>query len=240
MMKRLAVVTTAAIAVGLLTIAWKRPSAVAFKPEVLTAFPLFQSQEVWELQWQDLVPAKDFEDPYDILSQRQFGDLANIALLRELQADNRTPTETSIRLAAEGLQRLTAEGIDIDGLLARRDEISLKYDAWSRSIQSELDDQTVSLGGYMLPLEYSGTKVTEFLLVPYLGACIHTPPPPPNQIVHVKSTRGIKTKGLYDPVLVTGVLSSEASSPHLSYVDGTANIDVSYGLNARQVKPWQP
>jgi len=239
-MKRLAVVTTAAIAVGLLAIAWKRPSAVALKPEVLAAFPIFQSQDVRELQWKDLVPAKDFEDPYDILSQRQFSDLANIALLRELEADKRTPTETSTRLADEGLQRLTAEGIDIDGLLARRDEISLKYDAWSRSIQTELDGKTVSIGGYMLPLEYSGTKVTEFLLVPYLGACIHTPPPPPNQIVHVKSARGIKTKGLYDPVLVTGVLSSEASSPNLSYVDGSANVDVSYGLSARQVKPWQP
>jgi uncharacterized protein len=39
--------------------------------------------------------------------------------------------------------------------------------------------------GYMVPLEDNLEEVTEFLLVPYPGACIHVPPPPPNQIVHV-------------------------------------------------------
>jgi hypothetical protein len=39
--------------------------------------------------------------------------------------------------------------------------------------------------GYMVPLEDNLEEVTEFLLVPYPGACLHVPPPPPNQIVHV-------------------------------------------------------
>ena len=39
--------------------------------------------------------------------------------------------------------------------------------------------------GYMVPLEDNLEEVTEFLLVPYPGACIHVPPPPASQIVHV-------------------------------------------------------
>ena len=49
--------------------------------------------------------------------------------------------------------------------------------------------------GYLLPLEFSGKLVSEFLLVPWVGACIHTPPPPPNQIVHVKTDKPIELAG---------------------------------------------
>ena len=56
-----------------------------------------------------------------------------------------------------------------------------------------LDGQQVRLPGYIVPLEVSEEgRVTEFLLVPYFGACIHVPPPPPNQIVHVTSELGVK------------------------------------------------
>jgi hypothetical protein len=51
-----------------------------------------------------------------------------------------------------------------------------------------LDGQNIRLPGYIVPLEVSEEgRTTEFLLVPYFGACIHVPPPPSNQIVHVKS-----------------------------------------------------
>ena len=49
-----------------------------------------------------------------------------------------------------------------------------------------LDGKLVKIPGYMVPLEDDSEVVSEFLLVPYVGACIHTPPPPPNQIVQVK------------------------------------------------------
>ena len=74
--------------------------------------------------------------------------------------------------------------------------------------------------GYLLPLEFDGTAVTEFLLVPYVGACIHTPPPPPNQIVHVHAEPGFETEELYMPVWVTGQMSTEGSTENLNYVDG--------------------
>jgi len=188
-MKRAGILVTAAIAVGSLAVLRGLPVAVASQERVASLLA-FWPRQVLELQWKDLVPEKNFADPFDALNVRQFTDIANIDLVRQLEAQNRTPTETSIRLAEEGMARLTAVGVDVDGLLARKDEISEKYDAWSRSVRADLDGKTVSIGGYMLPLEYSGTKVTEFLLVPYLGACIHVPPPPPNQIVHVKIAQG--------------------------------------------------
>jgi hypothetical protein len=62
-----------------------------------------------------------------------------------------------------------------------------------------------------LPLEFAEGKVTEFLLVPFVGACIHTPPPPPNQIIHVKVESGFRSKGMFEPVWVDGVIKAEQS-----------------------------
>ena len=52
-----------------------------------------------------------------------------------------------------------------------------------------LEDKEVKLPGYVIPLEYYGREINTFLLVPYIGACIHVPPPPPNQIVYVDSKK---------------------------------------------------
>ncbi len=51
--------------------------------------------------------------------------------------------------------------------------------------RAELNGANVRLPGYVVPIEFSGSDIKEFLLVPYFGACIHSPPPPANQIVHV-------------------------------------------------------
>jgi imidazolonepropionase-like amidohydrolase len=60
--------------------------------------------------------------------------------------------------------------------------------------------------GYALPLEYDGKNVTEFLLVPWVGACIHTPPPPPNQIVYAKAAQPFPAKNRFAPVWIEGRL----------------------------------
>jgi len=62
--------------------------------------------------------------------------------------------------------------------------------------------------GYMVPLEDNLFAATEFLLVPYPGACIHVPPPPPNQLVHVTMDGGKTTelRSLYEPVWVQGIV----------------------------------
>ena len=65
----------------------------------------------------------------------------------------------------------------------------------------------IRLPGFAIPLEVKGDKVTEFLLVPYFGACIHSPPPPANQIVHAVSARPLKGMRTIDAIWVHGTLS---------------------------------
>ncbi len=98
---------------------------------------------------------------------------------------------------------------------------------------SQLDGKRVSIPGFMVPLEDDLDQVTEFLLVPYAGACIHVPPPPPNQIVYVKMNKNTKVQVTFtDPIMVTGTLRiSTVQSPYG---------DVSYDLSGESVVPYQP
>ncbi len=72
-----------------------------------------------------------------------------------------------------------------------------------------LNGQFVKIPGFVVPLEGDADNITEFLLVPYFGACIHVPPPPSNQIVYVKFSKGVPIANLYDAVWVTGILSTD-------------------------------
>ena len=72
----------------------------------------------------------------------------------------------------------------------------------------ELDGAAVRLPGYVVPLEEVKGELKEFLLVPYYGACIHSPPPPANQIVHVVAAKPVKGIRSMDTVWVSGTLKS--------------------------------
>ncbi|MDX2203803.1 MAG: DUF3299 domain-containing protein [Hyphomicrobiaceae bacterium] len=74
-------------------------------------------------------------------------------------------------------------------------------------VVTTLDGELVRIGGYVVPLDFEATKVKEFLLVPFVGACIHVPPPPANQIIYVKTAKAFEVKGSFDPVWVSGTIS---------------------------------
>lgn len=97
----------------------------------------------------------------------------------------------------------------------------------------QLAGKRVSIPGFMVPLEDDLDHVSEFLLVPYAGACIHVPPPPPNQIVYVKMNKNTQVQVTFtDPILVTGTLQiSTVQSPYGA---------VSYDLSGESVTPYQP
>lgn len=74
-------------------------------------------------------------------------------------------------------------------------------------VVEELDGVNVKLPGFIVPLELDGEgKVSEFLLVPYFGACIHYPPPPPNQMVYISTDDPIDMEMTWAPIWVTGEL----------------------------------
>lgn len=73
---------------------------------------------------------------------------------------------------------------------------------------ASLDGKRISIPGYVVPLDFDGqTRMSEFLLVPYFGACIHTPPPPANQIIYATSKDSVEIGDTYNPVILSGVLS---------------------------------
>ena len=77
----------------------------------------------------------------------------------------------------------------------------------STEINSELNGAMVRIPGFIVPLEFDDEQtVTQFFLVPYFGACLHMPPPPPNQIILVNSPQGVQLSALYDPFWVKGEL----------------------------------
>ena len=93
-----------------------------------------------------------------------------------------------------------------------------------------LDGQSVRLPGYVVPLEEGKDGLREFLLVPYFGACIHSPPPPANQIVHVLPHSVPKGVRAMDPVWISGTLVREKIDTYM----GAAG----YRMQAQRVEPY--
>ena len=161
-----------------------------------------------------------------------------VARESQRQASGRDVSEGTIKEKQEATARLEQAGFEIDGLLTKRLEIRELRRQRAHAVVPDLNGQQVRMPGYALPLEYSGTQITEFLLVPWVGACIHTPPPPPNQIVYVKVNEGFENKGRFTPVWVTGEMNVKAATKNLFLVDGSSGIDVGYSLEASQVEPY--
>jgi hypothetical protein len=90
--------------------------------------------------------------------------------------------------------------------------------------------QSVRLPGYMVPLEDLPEGTKEFLLVPYFGACVHSPPPPANQIVHVVLDKPTKRFRMMDTLWVTGPLSATKTDSHMGVS--------SYRIDAKLVAPF--
>jgi hypothetical protein len=143
-------------------------------------------------------------------------------------------TEELYKEVDEAMPDLKKAGVDIVMLMAKYKEIRT-------SVVEALNGQQVRIPGYFLPLELSDTKVTEFLLVPYIGACIHVPPPPPNQIVHVRTPKkkGYSSKNLYEPVWVTGVITAKSMVKDLYLSDGSAGVNIGYIMQAKRIEPYK-
>lgn len=72
-----------------------------------------------------------------------------------------------------------------------------------------LDGVRIRIPGFIVPLEVDEQqRVISFFVVPYFGACIHLPPPPPNQMIYVDITQGVKLDNISDPVWVAGELKT--------------------------------
>jgi hypothetical protein len=104
-------------------------------------------------------------------------------------------------------------------------------DVWDNApVNDALVGQLVRIPGFVVPLEDSKDGLKEFLLVPYFGACIHSPPPPANQIVHVLPRSPAKGLRSMDAVWISGTLTTGRTDSYM----GAA----SYRIEAQSVAPY--
>ena len=110
---------------------------------------------------------------------------------------------------------------------------SLDYRTGEMSAELEsFVGREVKVPGYMVPLEDWAGEVSEFLLVPYVGACVHTPPPPPNQLVYVRMEDDERVQvSFWNPVWIHGTLT----------VEETTNLyaSVSFKMAGTSVAPYE-
>ena len=100
----------------------------------------------------------------------------------------------------------------------------------SSGVRADWNGQIVRLPGFIVPIDYSGTGVTAFILVPFVGACVHVPPPPANQLVFVTTAEPYESKGLFEPVNVTGMFGVASISTSLA--------EIGYALSADRIEPY--
>ena len=99
------------------------------------------------------------------------------------------------------------------------------YDANATKLNEALNDTYIKMPGFIVPLEMGSSGVTEFILVPYVGACIHTPPPPPNQLVFVTTKEPWPNDLLWDAVWVAGKIATKLYATDLGQTGYTLIAD---------------
>ena len=161
-----------------------------------------------------------------LLSTAAHAELAETDWLSLLTVHDRKALEHMPEISHD-----TAEGDGIftnKGGLKQQDK-KLPAVMYSSQTVAALHGKAIRIGGYPVPLESDAEGASNlFFLVPYPGACIHVPPPPPNQLILVRYPHGIKLDDIYAPIWVSGTLKVEAVSNDMA--------DAAYALDAAQVR----
>ena len=201
---------------------------------VLATLPVHaKASDPKDISWGVLAPPPAvIKNPFESLTDDQMDALRNI-LRFEARADQNDTAEAQ---ALRG--KLAEEGIDVDAMFRARLEIMERRESAATAVNEDVVGTTVRLPGYVLPLAFKGKKAVEFLLVPTVGACIHTPPPHANQVVHVVYPEGTEIDGLFTSVWISGEMVAERSIQNIGYVDGQAPVSVSYSMRPDAVQKY--
>lgn len=155
---------------------------VTGKPGSAPAKPKNSGVSYTRVDWQDLLPKQDLDallNPPASLQDIQDGSAADSYTSK---IKSRAPTKNDNRYQ----QALS-----------------------SKIIKPEFNNRAIRIPGFMVPVEFNDEQtVTTFFLVPFFGACLHMPPPPPNQIIYAEYEPGIKLDSLQDPFWIEGTLST--------------------------------
>ena len=228
-------------AVGAIAMRLRKGCGPSFAILLMLPATVAMAEPAREITWDDLLPPEpELVDPLENLSDEAKNDLIFILRTEENIASGLTVAGGEAEATADRMRgELEADGLDVGKLVDELRAIMAGWQSYDQEVVLELDQQMVRIPGFALPLEVSDAGVSEFLLVPYVGACIHTPPPPANQMVLVELDTPYRLDDIYEAVWLTGELRAESSTQSLSYVDGVTSVAAGYKLQARLIEPYQ-
>lgn len=208
----------------------------------IAALPVQAVNATEKIEWKNLLPKlPELVDPLSGLTQDQRFDIETISWARGLKAEEKqlVQNKQGIKDAKTYEAQFKEAGISVDDLLAKYESWQAEVEKRQKMVNTSLNGKQIRMAGYLLPLEFSEEGDTDFLLVPYVGACIHVPPPPANQIVFVRLAQKFKVSDVYTAVWITGRMQTKSASKVLNLIDGSADISVGYHLDGQTVIPYK-
>lgn len=193
---------------GAETADFEASNAPAEPPRAATEYWGVKPGEALPIIWSDLLP----EGAEEELVRQQAEFYASL--------EQRYQANTTSLADAEPLASIE-EGSDMDFMpqLGTFDTVK------------DFDGMLVRIPGYVVPFDFNPDKThTEFLFVPYMGACIHTPPPPPNQIIFVRAAKGVKIDDIWVPYYVEGNFGTG------EFLNDTG--DAAYSIDLTKLEPY--
>lgn len=167
-----------------------------------------------EITWEDLMPEGEDE------------------LLETLYVEFYEEFERKMLQNSTSLADAASQEADVSSTIAEGSDADTMEQIGTFNVVKDLDGKKIRVPGYVVPFDFSAdAKHKEFLLVPYFGACLHTPPPPPNQIILVKSETAATIDNLYDPVWLEGTLKTG------EFMNDLGNS--AYELNLSKLEPYE-
>ncbi|MGR5502693.1 DUF3299 domain-containing protein [Vibrio sp. DNB22_10_4] len=189
--------------------------------------------------WQDLaqeIDAPSYSNHFKDYDIRARYDLMMIVDYQNSHDDEKLARENDYRQA---LLRFAEKDVNILELIEEQKQIDEDHSDWNMKVNNDLIGKQGRLPGFIVPLEFDNLTVTEFILVPTAGACIHTPPPPANQMVVVSFPQGVQFRGLYTPVWVEGTLAQQTNSSNIELSDGATDVTTAYTMEAQSVEVYE-
>jgi len=193
--------------------------------------------------WGDLSP--ELQLPRDQIAAMMSGASVqhrrDLFYLRYLVRQTITGQESEENSSREkwAIASLEAGGFDTEEIIREMFRIERLRKANDSKLVEALNGRRIQIAGYLLPIEFSGDKVVEFLLVAEDGACVHTPVPPLNQLIHVTSDEGFEIEGQFTPVVVSGIISTSSSHQSIAYSDGVQDIVAGYNMVASRIEAYE-
>ena len=179
----------------------------------------------------------------DTLPKQAPAKVVNRADYRTLNWDEMLPADWDPMKPLKGLDLAKLQDSDpraSEALQKAREE-------WNKApVVEKLNGTKVNVAGFVVPLDIDLDHVREFLVVPYFGACIHVPPPPSNQVIHViapanlsKAQQAMLKKALtvMDPVEVNGVIQTEPTFTNMGASGYRMTADSVEAYKATPTKP---